>query len=104
MAPKGAMDKMSQSSPEDMKKGMEPWMEWAKKCGDKLVDLGKPLTNAHKISKSSHGPSDSSIAGYSIMQADKMDEIKSLIENHPHLDWVEGAEIEVHEMMPLPGM
>ena len=34
-APKDAMaKKMVQASPEEMKKGMEPWMVWAKKCGD----------------------------------------------------------------------
>jgi len=30
-------------SPEEMKKGMEPWYVWYKKCGKALVDMGAPL-------------------------------------------------------------
>jgi hypothetical protein len=34
---------MAQASQEEQTKGMEASMQWAKKCGDKLVDLGSPL-------------------------------------------------------------
>ena len=27
-------------SPEEMKKGMEPWNVWYKKCGKTIVDMG----------------------------------------------------------------
>ena len=95
-------DKMKDASPEDMKKGMEPWMAWARKCGSGLVDLGSPLGNAHKMGKDSHGPSKSSVVGYSILQAESWDEVKKMIDGHPHLAWGSGCEIEVHECMPLP--
>lgn len=98
------MAQMANVSPEQMKKGMEPWMFWAQKCGNQLVDLGQPLANAHRMSKTEHGPVDSNVAGYSILQGNSMDEIKPLIENHPHLNWVEGAQIEVFEMQSIPGM
>ena len=41
--PATAMEKMKDSTPEDMKKGMEMWMAWARECGDSLVDIGTPL-------------------------------------------------------------
>ena len=41
--PATAMEKMKDSTPEDMKKGMEMWMAWAMECGDGLVDMGTPL-------------------------------------------------------------
>jgi hypothetical protein len=44
-APASAMEKMKNSSPEDMKKGMEEWMKWAEKCGENLIDIGNPLGN-----------------------------------------------------------
>ena len=95
-------EKAKDASPKDMKKGMEEWMKWAKKCGKGLVDFGSPLGNAHKMSKNSHGLSKSSVIGYSILQADSWDEVKKMIKEHPHLKWAAGCEIEVHESMPPP--
>jgi len=92
------------NDPEDMKKGMEEWMTWAKSCGDKLVDFGQPLVGGQKLKPD--GGSDSSnreVCGYSILQAENMDEAKSLLKNHPHLKWTAECEIEVHETMPPPG-
>ena len=42
-APAAAFEKMKDATPEQMKAGMEPWMQWAERCGDGLVDLGSPL-------------------------------------------------------------
>lgn len=99
---KGAWEGMKNVTPEDMKKGMEPWMAWAKKCGDGLVDMGTPLGNGQKVTKSGSTPSDMGIIGYSVLQAENMEAAKGLMEGHPHLEWAEGCEIEIHESMPLP--
>lgn len=103
-APQGAADKMARATPEDAQKGMEPWMQWAQKVGDKMVDLGTPLGNAQKVTKQSSSASSSTVVGYSMLQADSMDEVVAMLKNHPHLDWMESCEVEVHEAMPLPGM
>ena len=42
MAPVAAEEQMN-VSPEEMKKGMEPWNAWYKKCGKAIVDMGAPL-------------------------------------------------------------
>ena len=97
-----AMEKMKDSSPEEMKKGMEPWMAWAAKTGDGLVDLGTPLMGGQKVSKSGSSPSDKNVMGYSILQAEDMQGAQALLEGHPHLEWASGCEIEVHESMPMP--
>jgi hypothetical protein len=80
-------------------------MVWAKKCGDKLVDLGSPLMGGLELmpggkSKASH----KDVNGYSILQAADMNEAKALLQDHPHLSWNAECSIEVHEAMPLPGM
>lgn len=103
-APAEAMKQMVGASDEEMKKGMEPWMAWAKRCGTGLVDMGTPLGNPHKMSKDHHGPSESTIMGYSILQAESWDEVQKMMEGHPHLQWTEACEIEVYECLPLPGM
>jgi hypothetical protein len=101
-ADKSAMEKMKKSSPEEMKKGMEPWMQWAKKCGPGLVDMGAPLGNAQKVNSEGSSVSQSSIVGYSVLQAESMDDAKEMLKEHPHLGWSAGCEIEVHEALPLP--
>jgi hypothetical protein len=104
-APMDAMQQTANMKPEDQAKGMEAWMEWAKKCGDKLVDLGSPLMNGQQLTPDGKSKaSDKNVAGYSILQAENMEEAKRLLQGHPHLGWNAACSIEVHETMPLPGM
>lgn len=103
-APNSAMEQMQNTPPEEAKKGMEMWMEWANKCGTHLVDMGTPLTPGQRILP--NNKSDNSkrqVCGYSILQADNMDQAKKLMEGHPHLSWNGECEIEVHESLPIPG-
>ena len=100
--PKGAAWKMEGVSPEDMKKGMESWMVWAKKCGSGLADMGTPLANGQKVAKGGTSPSDKGVVGYSILQAESMGDAVAMLKGHPHLEWADGCEIEVHESMPVP--
>ena len=103
-APQEAMNQNTDVSEEEMKKGMEPWMIWAKKCGEKLVDLGTPLTGGLKLSpEGNSAASNKEVVGYSILNAGNMEEAQSLMADHPHLSWDAGCEIEIHESMPLPG-
>jgi hypothetical protein len=101
-APQEAAEKMASSTPEDMKEGMKPWMDWAERIGSGLVDMGTPLGNGQKISKAGSSPSDKDVVGYSILQAENIDGAREMLSGHPHLEWTEGCEIEVYESMPLP--
>lgn len=103
-APADAWQETEQASQEDMEKGMEAWMEWARKCGNKLLDMGTPL--AHGLKLKPGGVSEKSekqVAGYSLLQAESMDEARELLKDHPHLAWTPECEIEVHESLPTPG-
>ena len=101
-APAAAFEKMKDATPEQMKAGMEPWMKWAERCGGGLVDLGSPLGLGRKITAAGSSPSDKEVAGYSILQAENADAAHALLQGHPHLEWAEGCEIEVHEAQALP--
>lgn len=103
-APKAAAEKMASVSPQDAKKGMESWFAWAKRVGSGMVDLGTPLGNGMKVTKSGTVLSNKDVVGYTILQAKSMDEAVEMLKGHPHLDWVDGCEIEVHESLALPGM
>ena len=93
---------MSNATPEEMAEGMKPWMAWAERCGDALVDFGTPLTGGQRLSKSGAAPSAKNVVGYSILQAENMEAARVLLDGHPHLEWAPGCEIEVHESMPTP--
>lgn len=101
-APAEVMAQMTNATPEEREEGMKPWMAWAEKCGDQLVYLGTPLVGGAKLLPG--GGSEAStrdVAGYSILEADSMDDAKALLEGHPHLGWNAGCEIEIHESVPL---
>jgi hypothetical protein len=99
MAPVSAEQQMN-VSPEEMKKGMEPWMAWFKKAGTAIVDMGTPLGNGMNYTKSGATKSKSEVTGYTIMQADSMDAVKAMIADNPHF-MMPKASIEVFEMMPM---
>jgi hypothetical protein len=101
-APPSASKEMHKKDPEEMKKGMAKWMEWAKNCGDSLIDLGSPLGNTHTVTSSGAERNKDDTGGYSIMQAESMEDVIKLIEEHPHLSWNEGCSIDVNECMPMP--
>ena len=92
---------MAGASPEEMQKGMEPWMAWAARCGSGLVDMGSPLSGGLRLRASGSAPSDKEVVGYSILQAEEMESAKALLDGHPHLGSAEGCEIEVHDSMPM---
>ena len=96
-------DQNMQADPKEMAGVMDAWMAWAKKVGSGMKDIGTPLGNGFQITKSGKdAPSKSNIVGYSIIQAESMDEAKALLKDHPHLSMPGACEIEVHESLPLP--
>ena len=99
-----AAEKMANVTPEEAKKGMEPWFAWKEKVGAGMVDMGTPLGNGMKVTKDGITPSDKGVVGYSILQANNMDEAVEMLKGHPHLEWMDGCSIEVHESLSLPGM
>ena len=99
MAPVSAEMQMN-VSPEEMKKGMELWMAWYKKCGKAIVDMGAPLGKGVCLDKKGNSEAQTQVTGYTIVQAKDMDTVKAMITNHPHL-MAPKASIEALEIMPM---
>ncbi|MFM9943793.1 MAG: hypothetical protein ACKVQB_01030 [Bacteroidia bacterium] len=96
---------MASASPEEQAKGMEGWTQWGQKCGDKLIDMGAPLMGGQALDPSgTKRDSTKEVTGYSVLQANDMEEAVSLLQGHPHLAFGAACSIEVHETMPIPGM
>ena len=99
MAPVAAEVQMN-VSPEEVKKGMEPWNAWFKKCGKAIVDMGAPLGKGMCVDRKGSSKGKMQVTGYSIIQAKDMDAAKAMLSDHPHL-MMPKASIEVLEMMPM---
>ena len=101
-APAEAMAQMAEATPEQKAEGMKPWFAWKDSIGDKLVDFGTPLMGGTRLLPD--GTSENSykdVTGYSILQANDMEEAKNLLSGHPHLQWSAGCDIEVHESIEM---
>ena len=103
MSPVSAEQHMQTSSPEDMQRGMEPWLTWFDTHKQDLVEMGMPTANEMNVTKVGSSRPTTFIGGYSIVQADDMDAAKAMLSDHPHY-MMEGNSIEVLELMPMPGM
>jgi hypothetical protein len=97
-----AQDQMANATPEEGQAGMDAWMTWAGKAGSAIVDMGSPVAPAGSVGAGSSGGG-GHIGGYSVLEAESVDELKGLLDGHPHL-MMDGAAIEIHEFLALPGM
>ena len=101
-APMEVAQRFAQATPEEAAQGMKMWMAWKDKIGDGLVDMGKPLGNAMKVTKNGVTRSDTKVIGMSILQADNMDDALAMVKDHHHLHWADDCSIDILEEMPIP--
>ena len=88
-------------SKEAKEKGMENWMNWSKKCGKAIVDLGNPIAMpGEHLQVGKNKKSDLNIGGYTIIQAKNLAEAKAFLKDCPHA-WHKGCSFEVFECMPI---
>ena len=103
-APLQVAQRFAQATPEEAQKGMQLWFDWKKRIGSGLIDMGKPLGNAMRVTKSGITKGDSKIIGMSILQANAMNDALEMVKNHHHLHWAEDCEIVILQEMPIPEM
>ncbi len=102
LAPLGVAERFAQATPEEAQQGMKLWGTWAEKIGTGLVDPGKPLGHAMRVTKTGITKSDTNVIGMSILQAGTMDEASEMVKDHHHLHWADECEIVILEEMPIP--
>jgi hypothetical protein len=85
---------MAQIPLEQAAAGMQEWMVWGERVGDRLVDMGSPLEN--------EGDADVQVSGYSVIDADSPEQLAGFLEGHPHT--AAGGSISTQKFMELPGM
>jgi len=95
-APISTSEQMAKVTP---KQGVDLWKTWGKRAAPAIVDMGSPLERVASIA----GPGSAGhIGGYTVLQAGSVDELKRVLEGHPHLK-MPGGSIEVFEFLSIPG-
>ena len=74
------------------------WPEWFDQAGDALADRGSALVNGLSVAHGVATPSGLAVNGYSMLQAESLDELRPLIDAHPYLAQGNGYSIEVFEL------
>ena len=101
-APPEAMASMATATLEEKQAGMGAWMAWKEKAGDAVVDFGSPFMPGEICGVDGQfSPAFNEITGYSLMQADDINTLKSMLKEHPHLQWWEGCKIEVKQCIRM---
>lgn len=103
----GMQQAMGSMAPEEMQQVMKQWQGWFERCGDGIVDWGAPTGNSQTVTRSGATPSTSAVGvtGYSILQAESMEDALKMLENHPHFEppLADESTIEIHEAFEAPG-
>jgi hypothetical protein len=82
---------------------LKTWNAWFSELGDKLVDGGNPFNDGAKVVTKdgvSSLKSDPS-SGYSIVNANSIEEATELAKGCPMLKQVPNGEIQVYEALPM---
>jgi hypothetical protein len=104
LAPVAAIDQMmANSTPEQMKAGMDAWMTWMKNNKGALADMGAPLGKTKRVTSAGISSVRNEVTGYTIVEAESHDAAAKMVVGHPHL-MVPGAYIDVLSVTPIPGM
>ena len=78
----------------------EGWPAWFGKVGDQLVDVGSPIVRGLALHKDGAPSKDAtSLNGYSIIQAETIDDAIRLAKDHPYLSLGKGEySVEIFEL------
>jgi hypothetical protein len=93
----------AQTTPEQLAAGMAAWRAWQEKCSSALTDAGAPVDKSTTVAGGSTAPSKTSITGYTLLQANSIEDAVALMKDHPHFR-APSASVQVLECVSLPGM
>ena len=85
---------------EEQAQVMQAWSDWLGSAGDKLVDGGAPIGQRKSIAPDGAvSDGGGAVGGYSIVQADSLDEAVAFAKASPHLG--AGGTVEVGEALEM---
>ena len=77
----------------------EGWPEWFQSLGDRLVDIGSPMTSGFVVQGGgTTSEAAASLNGYSLIRAEDQSEVLDLLRTHPLLTGGSPYRIDVFEV------
>lgn len=102
---KGEATDMDDMTPDQQQEIMAKWGAWMGRVGRSMVDIGTPFGPGASVVDDGSAGTATPLSGYSIVQADSLDDAKSLVGGHPYLsDGTGDYAVDIYEMMPTPEM
>lgn len=74
-----------EKTPQEQKNINDSWMAWVKKCGSQLVDPGQIFGRSFNVNSDGFELVQSQIIGFSILEAENLEEAEELLHGNPHL-------------------
>lgn len=100
---KGPATDMKDMSEEQGKAVMEAWNQWIQKVGSAMVEVGQPMANGVSLVDDGSEGSPALLNGYTIVEADDIEDAKKLADGHPFLKEGKGSfAIDIYELLPVP--
>ena len=99
---RGPATPMDKFTPEESAKQTKAWGQWMGKVGTALVDGGAPFAARARVTDNGSSPRPSDQNGYSIVEAESLEEAKKLLKGHPFLTEGKGRfSVEIFELAPM---
>lgn len=103
-APSSSGDQMVNATPEQQKEVMDAWGTWMERNKDSIAEIGAPLAGRKEVTSDSvTDKTDSTVWGYSFIEAASPEAVTEIVTGHPHF-YTPDSSIEVLEVQPIPGM
>lgn len=97
-APQEAIQQMNNATYEEIVEATKPWMEWKNKNQENIVNFGSRLTNGQEKSANKNWSApNKEVSGFSILQGDSIEDVKSKLEYHPQLAWNPDCKVGIYE-------
>ncbi len=90
------------STPQEIEAAMKPWVDWMGRVGAAMVDPGAPFGARTSVADDGTTPEPAELGGYSIVEAESLDAVRGLLDNHPFLTEGKGRfTVDVFELLPM---
>ncbi len=86
-------------TPEEGEKVMQAWMSWLGGLGDSVTDTGNPFGASTALRSGGPGATASGASGYSIVEADSLDDATKKADGCPIL--ASGGAVEIFEAVTM---
>jgi hypothetical protein len=87
-------------TPEEQEASMNEWMGWFASLGAAVTDVGNPFVASTALtSGGERSDATSNLTGYSLIEADSLDDAALLVAKCPNL--ASGGSLELYEALPM---